>query len=362
MEVDIKYSIDVELSHRVNVYFFSANYELVLHCEQMREGKFIDKNKDRWLSYLEDAEHPDIQAERFVHLVDDLSYSKTFYPKSKTTDFVNGLAAKQFQAIYQSKKLNFSRLFTFWKYELPLLFGKYRRIYLFTFSFFVLCVFLGVIASMDDSQFVRTILGDEYVEMTEDNIQKGDPFGVYKDSNEFGMFLNIALHNIHVSLMTFILGLLAGVGTLYMLFHNGIMLGTFQHMFFAKGLGMKSILVIWIHGTIEISAIVIAGTAGLILGTSFLFPGTYTRMHALKKGAKDSVKVIFGLVPFFFVAAFLEGYVTRHTEMPIWLSVLILFFSGLTIVFYFIIYPILLEKSGLEVTNGEVKFSSTEHA
>lgn len=362
LKINIENRIDVKLSHEVNLYFFSANYELVLHCVQMREGKFIDQNKDRWLSYLVEAEHPDVQADRFVNLVDDLSYSKTFYPKSKTTEFINGLAAKQFQAIYQNKKLNFNRLFTFWKYELPLLFGQYRRIYLFTLGFFILSVLIGVFASMDNSQFVRTILGDEYVEMTEDNILKGDPFGVYKDQNEFGMFLNIALHNINVSLMTFVLGLLAGVGTLYMLFYNGIMLGTFQHMFFAKGLGMKSILVIWIHGTIEISAIVIAGTAGLILGTSYLFPGTYTRIHSLKKGAKDAVKVVFGLVPFFFMAAFLEGYVTRHTEMPIWLSVLILLASAVTIVFYFVIYPMILQRSGVEVVEGQVKFPVQEHA
>ena len=123
VKIYVKNRIDIQISHMVNVYFFSANYELVLHCGQMREGKFIDQNKDRWLSYLEDSDHPDVQAERFVHLVDDLSYSKTFYPTSKTTEFINGLAAKQFQSIYQSKKLNFNRLFTFWKYELPLLFG-----------------------------------------------------------------------------------------------------------------------------------------------------------------------------------------------------------------------------------------------
>jgi uncharacterized membrane protein SpoIIM required for sporulation len=220
----------------------------------MREGKFIDQNKDRWKDYMDDTNDPDIQAERFVHLVDDLSYSKTFYPNSKTTQFINGLAAKQFQFLYQSKKLNYNRLFTFWKYELPLLFGRYHKLYLFTTVFFLLCVFLGVVASKEDPNFVRSILGDGYVEMTEDNIQKGDPFGVYKDGNEFGMFLNIALHNINVSLMTFVLGILGGVGTLYMLFSNGIMLGSFQYMFFAKGLGWQSVLVIWIHGTLEISA------------------------------------------------------------------------------------------------------------
>ena len=320
----------------------------------MREGKFIDKNVDRWKDYLETTDDPDEQANRFIHLIDDLSYAKTFYPQSKTTQFINGLAAKQFQYLYQNKKQNYSRLYTFWKFELPLLFGKYHRIYLFTFSFFLLCVIIGVIASIHNQDFVRSILGDGYVDMTEENIAKGDPFGVYKKSNEFGMFITIAANNIRVSLMVFAMGILACVGTLYMLFTNGIMLGTFQHLFFSKGLGWQSVLVIWIHGTLEISAIVIAGTAGIILGNSFLFPGTLTRIESLKRGARDAVKIIFGLIPFFLLAAFFEGFVTRHTEMPIWLSSFILLASAGFIIWYFIIYPVLLKRSGIQVVEGKI--------
>jgi uncharacterized membrane protein SpoIIM required for sporulation len=320
----------------------------------MREGKFIDKNVDRWKTYLDDTDDPDEQADRFVHLIDDLSYTKTFYPQSKTTQFVNGLAAKQFQYLYQNKKQHYSRLFTFWKYELPLLFGKYHKIYLFTFSFFVICVLVGVFANMQDPNFVRSILGDPYVDLTEENIAKGDPFGIYKGSNEFGMFIRIAANNIRVSMMTFAMGILGGVGTLYMLFQNGIMLGSFEHMFFAKGLGWASVLVIWIHGTLEISAIVIAGTAGIIMGNSLLFPGTFTRIESLKKGAKDAVKIIFGLIPFFLLAAFFEGFITRHTEMPIWLSASILLASAALVVWYFIVYPILLRRAGVQVREGKM--------
>jgi uncharacterized membrane protein SpoIIM required for sporulation len=320
----------------------------------MREGKFIDKNVERWKEYMEPSDDPDVQAERFVNLVDDLSYSKTHYQQSKTTQFINGLAAQQFQKIYQHKKHRFERLFIFWKFELPLVFRKYLKTYLFTFCFFTAAVIIGVLSSMSDGQFVRQILGDGYVEMTEENIRKGDPFGVYKNGNEFGMFVNIAANNIRVALMAFALGIVACVGTLYILFSNGLMLGTFQHMFFAKGLGWKSILVVWIHGTIEISAIVIAGTAGLIIGNAFLFPGTYSRTDSLKMGAKDAVKVIIGLIPFFLIAAFFEGFITRHTEMPVWLSLLILIGSALLIIWYFIVYPILLGKSGIQVVKGEV--------
>ena len=82
------------------------------------------------------------------------------------------------------------------------------------------------------------------------------------------------------------------------------MLGSFQYFFFSKGLGFQSVLVIWIHGTLEISAIVLAGAAGLILGNSFLFPKTYTRMASIQKGAKDGLKIVIGLIPIFIVAAF----------------------------------------------------------
>jgi len=322
----------------------------------MREGKFIDNNINRWQEYMDETNDPDIQAERFVNLVDDLSFAKTYYPQSKTTQFINGLAAKQFQKLYQNQKRRYDRLFTFWKYELPLLFSKYQKVYLFTFSFFLVCVIVAVFSSMHDQTFIRSILGDSYVDMTEENIDKGDPFGVYKDKNQFGMFINIAANNIRVSLMTFILGLFAGIGSLYLLFSNGLMLGTFQYMFFAKGLGWKSVLVIWIHGTLEISAIVIAGTAGMILGNSFLFPGTFSRIESLKNGAKDAVKVVIGLIPFFLLAAFFEGFVTRHTEMPVWLSSIILVLSATIIIWYFTIYPLLLKRSGLKVIKGKIIF------
>jgi uncharacterized membrane protein SpoIIM required for sporulation len=153
------------------------------------------------------------------------------------------------------------------------------------------------------------------------------------------MFLMIAFNNIQVYFWVYVLGIFAAVWTVYLLFTNGIMLGSFEYFFFSKGLGWKSLVVVFVHGTIEISAIIIAGAAGLILGKSWMFPGTYKRMESLKSGAKDSLKIVLGLVPFFLVAAFLEGFITRHTEMPLWLSISILMASLFLIGWYFVIYP-----------------------
>ena len=176
--------------------------------------------------------------------------------------------------------------------------------------------------------------------MTDQNIAKGDPFGVYKGQDSLSMFLWIAVHNVQVSFMIFISGLLAGLGTIWLIFNNGVMLGAFQYYFFSKGLGWKSVLVIWIHGTLEISSIIIAGAAGLVLAKSLLFPGTYKRFPSLKRGVKDGVKMMIGLIPVFVAAAFLEGFVTRYSQMPLWLSLFILISSAVFIIWYFIIYPI----------------------
>jgi len=106
----------------------------------------------------------------------------------------------------------------------------------------------------------------------------------------------------------------------------------------------ESFMTIWIHGTIEISAIVIAGGAGLAMGNSLLFPGTYSRIVSLKKGAKDGLKIVIGLVPLFIFAGFLESFVTRYTKFPSFIKLGIIGLSAFFIVYYFVLYPIYLKK------------------
>jgi uncharacterized membrane protein SpoIIM required for sporulation len=314
----------------------------------MREAQFLKQNAEKWKQYEQDLQtqhNPDVFADRFIELTDDLSYAKTFYPKSNTTKYLNGIASQFHQKIYKNKKEKSSRIFSFWQYELPYLFKQYHRQLLYAFLFFMVFSLIGALSAKYDDNFLRLILSDEYVNMTNANIEKGDPFGVYKSENEFTMFLGIAVNNITVSFVIFVMGIFFSVGTIYHLMRNGIMLGSFMQFFFAKGLGTQAILAIFIHGTIEISVIVVAGCAGLVLGNSLLFPKTYNRWESLRKGGRDAMKIAFGLIPFFIIAAFFEGFVTRHYKtMPLWINILILGLSLLLIVWYFILYPIVLHK------------------
>jgi uncharacterized membrane protein SpoIIM required for sporulation len=313
----------------------------------MREAQFLKQNVEKWKLYENEIKlhkNADKLADRFIELTDDLSYSKTFYPKSNTTKYLNGLAALFHQKIYKNKKEKSTRIWSFWQFELPYLFRYYHRQFAYSLIFFLVFCFIGAISAKYDENFIRLILGDGYVNMTNENIEKGDPFGVYKSDNQVNMFFGIAFNNIRVAFAAYALGAFFSVGTVWLLMQNGLMLGSFEYYFFSKQLGLKSITVIFIHGTLEIWAIVIAGAAGLIVGNSILFPGTFSRAVSILKGGRDGLKIVFGLVPVFLTAAFLESFVTRYDKMPAWMSFSILAASLSFIIWYFIIYPIRLHK------------------
>ncbi|QHT69876.1 stage II sporulation protein M [Rhodocytophaga rosea] len=317
----------------------------------MREALFIKNNTPRWQRFesllsQKNANNPDLLADLFIQLTDDLSFARTNYPESQTTVYLNNLTAKVHQSIYRNKKEEKGRFVRFWKYELPQLFYSAHKQLLYSFLIFAASVLIGAVSTANDMNYVRLAIpnGDAYVNMTLENIKKGDPMAVYKSMDQGDMFFQITLNNIFVSFKTFAYGLFISVGTVFSLFSNGVMLGSFQYFFYQKGLLLTSVLTIWIHGTLEISAIVIAGCAGMVMGNSLLFPGTYSRIESLKMGAKKGLKICVGLVPIFIVAGFLEGFVTRHTEWPSVVKLAIILVSASFIVYYFIIYPIRLNK------------------
>jgi uncharacterized membrane protein SpoIIM required for sporulation len=318
---------------------------------------FIKKNKDRWERVQrEGAEGADELATDFVQLVDDLAYAKTFYPTSRVTQYINSLASRIYLNIYKNRKEESNRLFNFWRYEVPLTIRKHRTLVLIAFIIFLVFFSIGFFSSIHDPGFVREVLGDNYVNLTEENIEKGNPFGVYQDSNSFVMFIRIMVNNILVSFIYFFRGILLGIPSLVSLGKESIRLGAFEHMFYSKGLGGQAITTVLIHGMLELTAIIIACAAGVVMGISFLFPGTKSRMEAFRQGTKDGVKMIIGLIPVFVMAAFYEGFVTRYYKMPIALNLLLLATSAAFIIWYFVVYPaILIKRSKDEMRQTDAK-------
>ena len=323
----------------------------------MKETNFIDQNKDKWqeLETLlkEERKDPDKLSSLFIKVSDDLSYARTFYPNRYVRVYLNDLAQQLFHSLYKNKKNKSNRFFLFWKEQLPDLMYSVRKELLTCLVIFIISVVIGVFSMRHDPGFARIILGDSYIKMTEENIRKGDPMGVYKQSEGTIMFLQIAINNLRVDFYIFVLGVVVGIGSVFMVMYNGIMVGVFQYFFFRAGLFLTSFLSIWLHGTLEMSAMIIAGAAGITMGKGLVFPGTFRRNQSFFIGTRKGIKILISTFPITIVAALIESYLTRHTEMPAVWKGLLIFASFTFILLYFVIYPYLRHKRGHMATIEE---------
>lgn len=338
---------------KIMMYFIEGNIPCSIFQPLlfMRESAFIHRNKPRWEEFekvVNDQGHaqPDKLAELFIQITDDLSFARTQYPQSRTTNYLNALASKIHLEIYKNKKEEKNRFITFWKLEVPQAMYESRSQLLYAFIIFMLAGIIGMLSVANDSTFVRLILSDGYVNMTLENIKAGNPTRVYSSGSEINMFFMITLNNIMVSFKVFVFGVFASLGTGLFLFYNGVMVGTFIMFFYQEQQLAQAFPVIMLHGTIELSSIVIAAAAGFVMGNSLLFPGTYSRLVSFKNGAVKGLKIVMGLVPFFIMAGFIESFITRYAFMHWSIKVAIIGFSTFLMVFYFLIYPTQLNKNG----------------
>lgn len=315
----------------------------------MREAAFIRQNKDKWTKFESVISNnvevsPDELSELYVEVTDDLSYAQTFYPESNTLEYLNMLSTQAHREIYKTRRESPQRFILFFTKEFPRFFYPYRKQLLISFLSFFIFAMVGVFSAAHDQGFARAFMGDAYIDQTLENMANNDPMAVYKQQTQMNMFLGITINNIKVALMTFVFGIFLVVGTIFLLMKNALMLGVFQYFMFQHGFAWESVRTIWIHGTIEISAIIVAGCAGIVLGNSLLFPGTYTRLKSFTKGIKAGLKIVVSTLPFFVIAGFLEGFVTRYTAMPDGLAITIILISLALILFYYVFYPYYLHR------------------
>jgi uncharacterized membrane protein SpoIIM required for sporulation len=317
----------------------------------VREAAFVRQNQSRWQEFEKiltgsTRPNPDKLSEVFIQITDDLSFARTQYPKSRVTKYLNNLASKIHLEIYQNKRESRNKFVSFWRAELPLVLYQSRKQMLYSFLIFMVAGMIGVVSTLYDETFVRLILGDYYVNMTLENIKNGNPTEVYSGSDEVNMFFRITFNNIMVSCYVFAMGIFSAIGSAYLLFENAIMVGSFITFFYVEGQLAQGAPVIMLHGTIELTSIVIAGAAGFVMGNSYIFPNTFSRVESFKQGAVKGLKMIVGLVPFFIVAGFIESFITRYAFMHWSLKLTVIGLSAFVMIYYFIFYPFYLVRHG----------------
>ncbi|MFC0211265.1 stage II sporulation protein M [Paenibacillus chartarius] len=123
----------------------------------------------------------------------------------------------------------------------------------------------------------------------------------------------IMTNNIRVAMLAFISGATLGIGTVYLMIYNGLLVGALAAVFWHSGRSYVFWAYILPHGIIELTAIFIAGGAGLYMGYRFFVPGPYPRKAQFLRSAKESVMLLIGTIPLFVIAGVIEGYITPST-------------------------------------------------
>ncbi len=325
----------------------------------MKETSFIEQNKQKWNRFeqlYESKSHdPEELSDLYMEITDDLSYAQTFYRRRTVRVYLNQLAQKVYTGVHKQKGESFRKFLTVWKTSLPLEIYRARKSLLVALVSFLIYTLIGVLSTHLDPDFTRLVLGDAYVNLTNQNIANGNPLAIYgMQESQLQMFIDITTNNMKVAFLTFFLGFFFTLGTHLVIFYNGVMLGTFQYFFHTKGLLITSFLGIWIHGAFEISAIVLAAGAGITAGNGWLFPKSYTRMQSLQLSTKRGLKIMMSLVPFIIAAGFLESYVTHNYQtLPDWSKWALILFSFAIIFGYYVFYPVYVARKYPELVHEE---------
>lgn len=317
----------------------------------MRETDFIGQNKEKWAEFERVLSSGSADAERlsrlFVETTDDLSFARTYYPNRSVRVYINGIAQYVYHKVYRNRRREKGAFKRFWKADLPDAVWHARKTLLAAFLIFLLGMGIGLLSSAHDPSFVNLILGDSYVEMTERNIAKGNPLGVYDQGGMLETFLYITWNNIRVGVLCFLLGLLFQAGSVFIILSNAVMVGAFFWFFIERKLFGEMFYAVMLHGTLELSMIVLAGAAGMTLGRGLVHPGSYSRLQALLISARHGIRIMLGVSAFLVVAGFIEGFATRFTNAPNLIRGLVVLLSAVLVVGYFVVYPYRRYKLGL---------------
>ncbi|MDY7068370.1 hypothetical protein PsexTeo8_48760 [Pseudomonas extremaustralis] len=141
-------------------------------------------------------------------------------------------------------------------------------------------------------------------------------------SEDWMMFGYYVMHNTGIAFQTFAAGLLFGLGSVFFLIFNGLIIGAVSGHLTEIGYGQTFWSFVIGHGAFELSAIALAGAAGLQLGWALIAPGRLSRSESLRLAAHKSVQILCGVMVFLLIAAFIEAYWSSTTGIPPWVKYL----------------------------------------
>ena len=292
----------------------------------MRVDEFYQSRKSDWeaLSHLLDLSQKDMSsltesqvrdmARLYRAVTSDLALAKRDFPRNEIALYLNQLVARAHAVVYRSEPLALKRLWHFVFVGFPRLF---RETWIFTFIaavFFIVPAIAAGISVYTRPETVTLLLppgAQQLISTVEDKKLWIDiPVEERPYASSF-----IMQNNIRVSFLAFGSGLTAGLLTLWVLFFNGLIIGSLTGLTAFHGIGFQLWTFVIGHGVIELSIIFISGGSGLMLGWAILRPGLMRRRDALAQAAQKSVYLLLGAVPWLVVAGTIEGFISPNNAI-----------------------------------------------
>ncbi|MDQ1728258.1 MAG: hypothetical protein QOD33_383 [Pyrinomonadaceae bacterium] len=293
----------------------------------MPRDRFIDKHKTAWqrledlLTLLDGTSLRRLHREEVRELgriyrrtASDLAIARAESRDPRLVNYLNSLVIRAHGRIYQADAQGGSRIKQFFARELPQTFRRtwhYTAVSFGVFALFSLIGFLGTKYDPDFSELVG--VPSSFRELTIET--KTHWWEELNDANQEGAS-RIMTNNVQVTIYTFALGALFGVGTLYLLAFNGAVIASVVALTYRAGFGNALLTFMVGHGVIELSCIFIAGGAGLLLGSALVLPGDLSRADALKSRGMEAVRLMMGVAVFLVVAGTIEGFISPAPIHP----------------------------------------------
>lgn len=253
----------------------------------------------------------------YRQVASDLSALRQEGTARTTEAHLNQLLARAHEIVYSGRKTRITDIWKFFSEDYPRIFRKLLPFTTASLAVFLGGALLGSLLTLARPAFERHLLGPYMI----DTIERHEMWTHSVTSMAPQASSSIMTNNLSVTFATFAAGITAGLGTLYMIGWNGILLGVIGTACHQAQMSVKLWSFVAPHGSLELPAIVIAGGAGLRLARGLLFPGIYRRGHSLSLGGAEAVRLIAGVIPMLIVAGILEGFFSPSAA-PVWLKFL----------------------------------------
>jgi uncharacterized membrane protein SpoIIM required for sporulation len=245
--------------------------------------------------------------------------------------YLNLVLSRAHNNIYAGEKSSARGVLHFYRYTYPQVFRNNLTLTTAAFLLFVAGGLAGLLLSLTRPDFMGLFLGPHMLETIEKHKMWTDSVRGIMPLASSGIMTN----NMSVAFTTFAFGLTAGVGTVYMLVFNGVMIGAVGTACWLGDMSLPLWSFIAPHGVLELPAIFIAGGAGLRLAQGMLFPGLLSRQDSMAKSGGEAVRLLVGTIPILIIAGLIEGFFSPSAIPWQWKftlagAVAVIFFSYLS--------------------------------